>query len=72
MLTKTNGMFHHPIANLLKKAFLDSVKEQDRDGKLFGYSRRKFMRDSLYAAGGTVLIPSFLQNQFGKNEVSHR
>jgi monoamine oxidase len=64
-------MFHHPIVRLLKKAFLESVKENDHASELFDQSRRRFLRDSLYAAGGTVLMPSFLQNQIGKNDLSN-
>ncbi len=65
-------MFHHPIAKLLRKAFLDSVKENNEADKLFSQSRRKFLHDSIYAAGSVALLPSFLQPSFKKNDFSNK
>ncbi|HLK29791.1 MAG TPA: NAD(P)/FAD-dependent oxidoreductase [Puia sp.] len=61
-------MFHHPIAKLLRKAFLDSVKENNEANELFGKSRRKFLRDSTFAASSVALFPPLLQSSFTKND----
>jgi monoamine oxidase len=63
-------MFHNPITKLLREAFLNSVKENNEANELFGRSRRKFLRDSMYAAGSMALVPSLLQTSFNKNEFS--
>jgi len=54
-------MSHNPITNLLKKAFSDSLKDNKTIHETFNQSRRKFLRDTMYAAGGMALMPSFLQ-----------
>ena len=67
-LTKTKSMFHNPIANMLRKAFLDSVKDNKQASESFSQSRRNFLRDSTYTAAGIGLLPSlFNESIFSKN-----
>jgi monoamine oxidase len=61
-------MFHNPITKLLRKAFLDSVKENKEASESFRQSRRKFLRDSTYTAGGIALMPPLLQSSVSKND----
>jgi monoamine oxidase len=69
-------MSRSPFTDLLKKAFSDSVKDNKIASKEFSQSRRKFLRDTAYAAGSIVLMPSFLQadysnkNSAGKKTVA--
>ncbi len=53
-------MSRNPFTDLLKKAFSDSLREDNATSESFNQSRRKFLRESVYAAGGVALIPSFL------------
>lgn len=53
-------MSRNPFTDLLKKAFSDSLREDKAANELFNQSRRKFLRDTAYAAGGLALMPSLL------------
>jgi len=55
-------MSRSPFTDLLKKAFSDSLKENKAASELFKQSRRKFLRDTSYAAGGLALMPSLLNS----------
>ncbi|MBS1914822.1 MAG: FAD-dependent oxidoreductase [Bacteroidetes bacterium] len=64
-------MFHNPITKLLRKAFLDSVKENKEANEQFRQSRRKFLRDSTYTAGGFALVPPLLQSSLFGNDLQN-
>jgi len=61
-------MFHNPIVTMLRKAFLDSVKDNKQANEIFSQSRRKFLRDSAYSAASIAFMPSlFNESGFSKN-----
>ncbi|HVM89017.1 MAG TPA: NAD(P)/FAD-dependent oxidoreductase [Puia sp.] len=53
-------MAHSPIANLLRRLFFDSAKENKEVAKILQQSRRKFLHDSVCTAGSIAFTPSFL------------
>jgi len=53
-------MPHNPLTYLLKKVFADIIRNNRQDSvNAFDNSRRKFLKESVIAASGMALLPSF-------------
>ena len=68
-------MSHSPIASLLKKMFSDALSNDPQSKELFCRnleSRRKFLRDTAYTAGGLLAAPALFRHRNPDQDSSQR